>query len=77
MEPIGDPVMKVEWFLNGMPLTIGSRFRTTNDFGFIALDIVGATENDQGTYMCRATNALGEAMTSAQVVIVHNSMSVP
>lgn len=25
LEPIGDPSMKVEWFFNGRPLTIGSR----------------------------------------------------
>ena len=75
LEPIGDPGMKVEWFFNGQALTIGSRFRTYNDFGFIALDIVGVTANDQGTYVCRATNALGQAETNAQVeVIVRNNV---
>ena len=43
LEPIGDPSMKVEWCFNGKPLTIGSRFKTYNDFGFIALDILGVT----------------------------------
>lgn len=70
LEPIGDPTMKVEWFCNGAPLTIGSRFRTYNDFGFIALDIVGVTVHDQGTYVCRATNALGYAETNVVVEVV-------
>ena len=70
LEPIGDPNMKVEWFFNGRALTIGSRFRTYNDFGFIALDIVGVTANDQGTYVCRANNVLGQAETNAQVEVI-------
>jgi hypothetical protein len=56
LEPIGDPFMKVEWFCNGKPLTIGSRFRTYNDFGFIALDIISVNSTDAGKYVCRATN---------------------
>ena len=67
LEPINDPGMKVEWFFNNRPLTIGSRFRTYNDFGFIALDIVGVTSNDEGQYICRATNSLGQAETLARV----------
>merc|ERR1712106_971571 len=57
LEPIGDPSMKVEWFFNGRPLTIGSRFKTYNDFGFIALDILGVTTLDQGQYTCRASTS--------------------
>jgi hypothetical protein len=56
LEPIGDPFMRVEWFCNGKPLTIGSRFRTYNDFGFIALDIISVNTSDAGKYVCRATN---------------------
>ena len=73
LEPIGDPTMKVEWFFNNSPLTIGSRFRTYNDFGFIALDIVGVTTHDQGQYVCRATNALGSADTRAGVKVMSRS----
>ena len=69
LEPVGDPNMKVEWFFNGKPLTIGSRFRTYNDFGFVALDIVGVTAQDMGQYVCRATNQLGQADTSARVEV--------
>ncbi len=73
LEPIGDPTMKVEWFFNNAPLTIGSRFRTYNDFGFIALDIVGVSTFDQGQYVCRATNALGSADTRANVQVMSRS----
>ena len=73
LEPIGDPSMKVEWFFNGRPLTIGSRFKTYNDFGFIALDILGVTGLDQGQYVCRATNKLGECATSANVNVMVKS----
>merc|ERR1719342_336803 len=73
LEPIGDPSMRVEWFFNGRPLTIGSRFKTYNDFGFIALDILGVSTLDQGQYTCRATNKLGEAATMANVQVIARS----
>lgn len=70
LEPIGDPSIKVEWFCNGRPLTIGSRFKTYNDFGFIALDIVGVNLADAGQYTCRASNSLGSSETSAAVQVI-------
>ena len=75
LEPIGDPTIKVEWLCNGRPLTIGSRFKTYNDFGFIALDIVGVNMQDAGSYICRATNALGMAETSASVKVNFSTLS--
>ena len=57
--------MRVEWFQNGRPVTIGSRFRTYSDFGFIALDVLSLTKLDEGEYTVRATNQLGSAHTSA------------
>ena len=71
LEPIGDPTMKVEWLCNGRPLTIGSRFKTYNDFGFIALDIVGVDLKDAGNYVCRASNSLGQTETSASVQVIN------
>ena len=73
LEPIGDPSMRVEWFFNGRPLTIGSRFKTYNDFGFIALDIMSVTPQDQGQYTCRARNKVGEAVTQATVQVISRS----
>lgn len=65
--------MRVEWFHNGRPITIGSRFRTYYDFGFVALDIVHATTLDSGEYTVRATNHLGSAHTSACVRVIGRS----
>ena len=65
--------LKVEWFFNGRPLTIGSRFKTYNDFGFIALDILGVTSLDAGQYVCRASNKMGEASTQAEVRVLAKS----
>lgn len=67
LEPMNDPTMKVEWFCNGKPITIGSRFKTYFDFGFVALDILGVYTTDSGEYTCRAENYLGSAHTSACV----------
>lgn len=67
--PVNDPTMKVEWFVNGKPIPAGSRFRTTYDFGFVALDILDAHAEDTGTYMCKAKNAIGEAVTTCAVKV--------
>ena len=67
LEPVNDPTMKVEWFQNGRPVTIGSRFRTYYEFGFVALDVLELTTADAGEYTVRATNQLGTAHTSAMV----------
>ncbi|PSN37209.1 Titin, partial [Blattella germanica] len=73
LEPMGDPTMRVEWFYNGHPVTVGSRFRTYYDFGFVALDIIHATSLDSGEYTVRATNHLGSAHTSACVRVISRS----
>ena len=46
-------------------LILASRTRTMNDFGFVALDFDYVYAEDSGTYSCKATNALGSAVTSA------------
>lgn len=73
LEPMGDPTMRVEWFHNGRPITVGSRFRTYYDFGMVALDIISTNASDSGEYTVRATNHLGSAHTSACVQIIGRS----
>ncbi|XP_014204704.1 titin [Copidosoma floridanum] len=73
LEPMGDPTMRVEWFQNGRPVTVGSRFRTYYDFGFVALDIIHTSALDSGEYTARATNHLGSAHTSACVRVIGRS----
>lgn len=70
LTPVNDPTMRVEWFCNGRPIQTGHRFKTTYDFGYVALDILYAYAEDSGTYMCRARNAAGEAVTTAAVSVV-------
>ena len=73
--PVSDQTMRVEWFRNNIPLKSGSRFTETNSFGFVALDIMYAYPEDAGTYTCRASNALGQAVTSCQLN-VHSKKSI-
>lgn len=61
--------MKVEWFHKGKPLQTGSRFRTTYDFGFASLDVLGVYGEDSGTYTCKATNKLGTAQSSVDLAV--------
>merc|ERR1719412_136488 len=61
--------LQVDWFINGKEIKFGSRFRTTHDFGYVALDIVPAYAEDSGTYMCKASNKLGEAVNTGNVSV--------
>lgn len=45
-------------------ITLGHRFRTYHDFGFVSLDILDVYAEDTGTYICVAKNAMGEAKTA-------------
>uniref|UniRef100_A0A182WJ15 Ig-like domain-containing protein n=1 Tax=Anopheles minimus TaxID=112268 RepID=A0A182WJ15_9DIPT len=73
LTPVNDPTMKVEWYCNGRPIQQGHRFKTTYDFGFVALDILYAHAEDTGTYMCKAKNAIGEAVTTCAVKVTANA----
>jgi hypothetical protein len=70
VEPINDPDLKIEWFMNGKAIRAGHRFRTTHDFGYVALDILYVYGEDTGTYMCKATNKLGEAVSTCEIKVV-------
>lgn len=48
---------------------LGSRITKTHDFGFVSLDLTHVRGEDEGVYMCRASNALGEAVTTASMKI--------
>ena len=67
--PVGDSRLKVEWFKNGVALQDANRISTLNDFGFVALDMKYVRPEDSGTYSCRATNDLGQAVTSATLIV--------
>ena len=70
LEPLNDPNLRVEWFVNGKPIKSANRIRTTHDFGYVSLDILNAYTEDNGTYMCKASNQLGEAVNTCSVEVV-------
>lgn len=63
VEPVHDPTLRIEWYHNGKLLQSASRFHTTFDFGYVALDITGVYPEDSGEYTCRAVNKIGEAVS--------------
>lgn len=67
--PVGDPDLKVEWFKNNVPIQQANRISTMHDFGYVALDMKYVNPEDSGTYTCRATNRLGQAVTTASLVV--------
>jgi len=67
--PINDSNLKISWFHNGQPLKTGHRFKTTHDFGYVALDILYAYPEDSGTYICKAENKFGSAVNTCEVRI--------
>lgn len=48
---------------------IANRVTTMHDFGYVALNMKYVNPEDSGTYTCRATNDLGEAVTSATLFV--------
>ena len=69
IEPKNDPQLRVDWELNGKPVTTGSRLKTTLDFGHVILEINSARASDSGLYTCKAVNALGEAVSTTSVKV--------
>lgn len=56
-------LIQIEWFHNDTPLMFGSRIRTIHDFGYVGLEFLHVHPEDTGKYICRATNAAGQAQT--------------
>ena len=69
IEPKGDSKLRVEWELNGKPVSSGSRLKTTLDFGHVTLNINGVRSTDSGIYTCKAINALGEAVSTTSIKV--------
>lgn len=40
-----------------------------HDFGYVALSMKYVNPEDSGTYTCRAINELGQAVTSATLIV--------
>lgn len=46
-----------------------NRISTMHDFGYVALSMKYVNPEDSGTYTCRAINELGQAVTSATLIV--------
>ena len=67
--PVGDPSLRFEWYVNGVELKMGSRFRVTHDFGYVTLDMTSVIPEDSGVYMCKAVNNAGEAVSTTAMKV--------
>merc|ERR1711992_178267 len=67
VDPKNDPKPQVKWFHNGKEVDFGHRFRLTFEFGYVALDILYTYPEDEGEYVCKAFNELGEDITKAEL----------
>lgn len=70
IEPITDPNLRVDWYKDGQPIQMGSRFRLIHDFGYVALDINDLIEEDSGVYTCVATNLMGKDELTANLKVI-------
>lgn len=59
--------MNLKQYDIGKHFILGSRITKTYDFGYISLDISHVRDEDNGVYSCKATNALGEAVSTASM----------
>lgn len=48
---------------------LANRLTTMHDFGYVALNMKYVNPEDSGTYTCRAINELGQAVTSASMIV--------
>ena len=62
MVPVGDPNMRLEWFLNKEPLLFKSSFTPVYDYGFVALSITKVYPDDFGEFSVRVSNNFGSAV---------------
>ncbi|CAN7939459.1 unnamed protein product [Ixodes hexagonus] len=64
---VGDPTPQITWLKNGVKVSLENRQISINhqDYGLCSLEIFNLKPGDTGEYTCHATNAYGEATTSA------------
>uniref|UniRef100_A0A7I4YU80 Ig-like domain-containing protein n=1 Tax=Haemonchus contortus TaxID=6289 RepID=A0A7I4YU80_HAECO len=65
--PADDNTLTYEWLVNGRPLMKAHRFVLSQDFGYIALNILYCYPEDSGTYTLVVRNAAGEAQSTVDI----------
>lgn len=71
LEPVNDPSMQIQFLKNGQPIEKANRISTTDNFGFVSIDIRQCTkEVDEGYYEVIARNKIGEARVGARLEVI-------
>merc|ERR1719471_1848257 len=68
VEPKHDLNLSVRWYRNDEELVSGGRMRISHEYGHVSLQIFYTHPEDEGRYVCRATNELGEDQTEANLI---------
>ena len=74
--PVGDPDMRLEWFLNKEPLLFKSSFTPVYDYGFVALSITkvaALTQIYTVTVFNIITSCMHAALHNAQLAMLLHS----
>lgn len=67
---MGSPRPEVSWILDDQPITDTTTYKTEYlPDGTCTLEIEKTFKEDEGEYICKATNPLGSAMTSADLLL--------
>uniref|UniRef100_A0A914RLV6 Ig-like domain-containing protein n=1 Tax=Parascaris equorum TaxID=6256 RepID=A0A914RLV6_PAREQ len=69
LTPVNDPKLSIVWLHNGIPVVASGRVKMVHEFGCVALDIIGVTAAEAGTYICRAKNEVGAAESVATILV--------
>lgn len=72
IEPHTDANLQIEWFKNGVAFQPGTRSKSTFEFGYVSLLISGLRSDDSALYTCKATNFLGEAVSTCSIKVTNS-----
>ena len=64
-----EPAARIQWYHNGKEMLSTARTTITNDEGLTSLVIQQCTPLDEGEYVCKATNNLGDGSTKTILYI--------
>ncbi|KAJ4936472.1 hypothetical protein JOQ06_001064, partial [Pogonophryne albipinna] len=66
---VGSPTPLISWEKDKLKLTSGGRFKTVEDGNLYRLTIYDLTLEDNGQFMCRAKNTVGEAYAAVTLKV--------
>lgn len=72
---VGRPMPEIKWYKNGVELKLGPRISIDYDEqGMCTLLIRNTTMEDVATFTCKAVNEIGEATTTAELILEGKSL---